>query len=403
MPAVTEGATGRSPLPHASARECEPGGLRPPKPRGPLSETVLSAIQQIPFSIQGLLLSPGPTAPEAALDALDDDDLQLALYCCYELHYRGLAGADADWEWDPALLGFRAGLERAFLYRLRDEVRPVGRGGLADVSGALVELVARASGPSLSTFLMESGTLGQLREFCVHRSAYQLKEADPHTFAIPRLGGEAKAAMVEIQNDEYGSGRAADMHSSLFAATMAALGLDPTYGAYLDRLPAATLATVNLASMFGLHRRWRGALVGHLAVFEMTSVEPMGRYSRALARLGVGPEGRRFYDVHVAADARHGVIALERMVAGLVEAEPALGADLLFGAAAVLMVEDRFARHLLDAWSADRSSLIPDRLESDGTGGPATGGGDLAADVAPCAQSSWVRAGAELGIARSWR
>jgi hypothetical protein len=102
------------------------------------------------------------------------------------------------------------------------------------------------------------------------------------------------------------------MHSTLFAATMAALGLDPTYGAYLDRLPGATLATVNLVSMFGLHRRWRAALVGHLAVFEMTSVEPMERYSRALARMGIGPEGRRFYDVHVAADARHGVIALER-------------------------------------------------------------------------------------------
>ena len=174
---------------------------------------------------------------------------------------------------------------------------------------------------------------------------------------------------------------------------MTALGLDPIYGAYLDRLPAATLATVNLASMFGLHRRWRAALVGHLAVFEMTSVEPMGRYSRALARLGVGPEGRRFYDVHVAADARHGVIALERMVAGLVEAEPAMGADLLFGAAAVLMVEDHFARHLLDAWSADRSSLIPHRLESDRTGGPATGGGDLGGDVAARAKSSRVRAG----------
>jgi hypothetical protein len=164
--------------------------------------------------------------------------------------------------------------------------------------------------------------------------------------------------MVEIQHDEYGRGRAADMHSALFGTTIAALGLDPTYGAYLDRLPGATLATVNLASMFGLHRRWRAALVGHLAVFEMTSVGPMERYSRALARLGIGPEGRRFYDVHVEADVRHGVIALERMVAGLIEAEPHLGADLLFGAAAVLLVERRFSRHLLNSWSSGRSSLL---------------------------------------------
>jgi hypothetical protein len=46
------------------------------------------------------------------------------------------------------------------------------------------------------------------------------------------------------------------------------------------------------------------------------------------------------------------------MVAGLVEVEPQLGADLLFGAAAVLMLEERLAGHLLGAWAHHRSSLI---------------------------------------------
>jgi hypothetical protein len=322
-----------------------------PTPRGPFSEAVLSALRLSPGSRRRML-------SVSAVDALADDDLQLALYLCYELHYRSMAGVDPDWEWDPALLGFRADLERAFLDRIQEEIGPICVEDNVDVRGALVELIGSTAGPSLSAYLLESGTLGELREFCVHRSAYQLKEADPHTFAIPRLSGEAKAAMVEIQYDEYGCGRATDMHCSLFAVTMEALGLDPAYGAYLDRLPAVTLATVNLASMFGLHRRWRAALIGHLAVFETTSVEPMRRYSRALERVGIGPEGRRFYDVHVAADARHGVIALDRMVAGLINTEPHLGPDLLFGAAAVLMVEERFTRHLLNAWASANSSLV---------------------------------------------
>ncbi|MHB8341317.1 MAG: iron-containing redox enzyme family protein [Mycobacteriales bacterium] len=321
-------------------------------PRGPLSGAVLSALGRRPGSL-------GPTPPVGAgIDALADDDLQLALYCCYEMHYQGFAGADPDWEWDTGLLGFRAALERAFLLGLVDETAPVNRGRPRDIEAALVDLLAGASGPSLSRFLAESGTIGQVCEFCVHRSAYQLKEADPHTFAIPRLCGAAKAAMVEIQYDEYGSGHAPDMHATLFAATMTSVGLNPTYGAYLDRLPGTTLATVNLVSMFGLHRRWRAAAVGHLAVFEMTSVEPMRRYSRALARHGVGLDGRRFFDVHVAADARHGVIALEAMVSGLINAEPRLGADLLFGAAALLTLEQRFTRELLTAWSAGCTSLI---------------------------------------------
>src|SRR3954453_19125102 len=116
----------------------------------------------------------------------------------------------------------------------------------------------------------------------VHRSAYQLKEADPHTWAIPRLHGGPKGAMVEVQADEYGGGRPERIHAQLFADSMSALGLDAGYGAYLDHLPAPTLATVNLMSLFGLHRRLRGAIVGHLALFEMTSSLPNRRYARGM-------------------------------------------------------------------------------------------------------------------------
>lgn len=320
-----------------------------PRPRGPLSDSVIAALQREPGTL-------GVTPPVSGIDALNDDDFALALYLCYELHYH--AETDAGWEWDLNLLKFRAELEHVFEDRLRDEVVDIKSRFPIEVVSVLEELIRAPSGPSLSAYLLESGTLDQLREFCMHRSAYQLKEADPHTFGIPRLTGEAKAAMVEIQYEEYGSGDAASMHSTLFGNTMNALGLDSSYGSYVGVLPGTTLSTVNLVSMFALHRRWRAALVGHLAVFEMTSVEPMGRYSNALARFGVGPEGRRFYDVHVTADERHALIARDKMVTGLIRAEPELSADLLFGAGAVLMLEQRFASHLLDAWAENRSSLL---------------------------------------------
>jgi hypothetical protein len=267
--------------------------------------------------------------------------------------------ADADWEWDPGLLRFRAELEHVFEDRLRDEVSPSSPLYPHEVAPTLDALIRSSLDPSLSTYLSEAGTLEQLREFCVHRSAYQLKEADPHTFGIPRLTGEAKAAMAQIQYDEYGSGDAAQMHSTLFGNTMTALGLDASHGSYIEILPGVTLATVNLVSMFAFHRRWRAALVGHLAVNEMTSAESMGRYSQALERLGVHASGRHFFDVHAEVDAHHAEIARDRMVAGLVSAEPLLGSDLLFGAGAVLMLEQRFGSHLLDAWSNKRSSLVP--------------------------------------------
>jgi hypothetical protein len=147
------------------------------------------------------------------------------------------------------------------------------------------------------------------------------------------------------------------MHSSLFADAMTALDLDPAYGAYLDRLPAVTLATTNLISLFGLHRRLRGALVGHLASFEMNSVGPMGRYSSWLESLGVPIEGRRFYDVHVEADEVHQHIALDDLVGGLLEIEPDQASAVMLGARAVALVEAAFADHVVSAWKSDRSSL----------------------------------------------
>jgi hypothetical protein len=163
--------------------------------------------------------------------------------------------------------------------------------------------------------------------------------------------------MVTIQSDEYGSGVPSAMHSSLFADAMAALDLDPTYGAYLDCLPAVTLATTNLISMLGLHRRLRGALVGHLASFEMNSVGPMGRYGSWLESLGVPICGRRFYDVHVEADEVHQYVAANELVGGLLEAEPDQAGAVMFGARAVALVESAFADHVISAWKSDRSSL----------------------------------------------
>ena len=66
-----------------------------------------------------------------------------------------------------------------------------------------------------------------------------------------RSSGAPKAALLEVQSDEYGGGRPERMHSALFERTMAGLDLDPSYGAYLGLLPGITLAT--LVMLFGFY------------------------------------------------------------------------------------------------------------------------------------------------------
>jgi len=322
---------------------------RLPEPRGAASAALFAALRRPPGALDRL------PAPD------DGEDLQLALYCCYELHYRGFDGVDAGWEWDPGLLGARAGLEARFEAELLELAGPPGPPPEpAEIDAELRALMAADDGPSLSRHIEREATLEQAREFVVHRSAYQLREADPHSWAIPRLWGAPKAALIEIQADEYGGGRPDRMHSALFARTMDALGLDPTYGAYLDRIPGVTLATVNLMSLCGLHRRLRGAIVGHLALFEMTSSIPNRRYASGFRRLGC-EAATPFFDVHVTADAVHESIAAVDLAGGLARQDPALGADVLWGARALIAVEARWAERLLAAWAADESSLRAER------------------------------------------
>lgn len=324
--------------------------MRVPEARGPISEALLAGLSSAPGEL-------GPP-PDAAVDPLLDHDAQLALFCAHRLHYGGLEGVSDHWEWQPSLVAFRTALEQAMLARLLQEVGPPQPCEPAEVPQRIFTMIADDPAPPLSRFIATRASHEQFREFVAHRSAYQLMEADPHTFGIPRVAWPAKSAMVEIQADEYGGGNSERMHSRLFARAMTALGLDTTYGAYVGLLPASTLATVNLISLFGLRRRWRGALVGHLAGFEITSPQPNRRYANGLRRLGLGPEATEFFDEHVEADSVHENIAAHDLAGGLARQEPGLTGDILFGVRCLLFCEGRFAGHILDAWEDGRSSLL---------------------------------------------
>ncbi|MGY2129247.1 iron-containing redox enzyme family protein [Blastococcus sp. SYSU DS0617] len=326
-----------------------------PAARGPLSESLVRDLATGPALSAGTLESAARLA-DAPLDALTDEDLQLSLAICYELHYRGFEEIGDAWEWDPDLLRLRGLLEGWHLSALQDLVGPVA---VTDepIDVQLTAAIAADDGPSLSKFMAREGTLAQWREYLTLRSVYHLKEGDPHTFAIPRLSGRTKAAMVEIQADEYGGGSAARMHSELFGELMRDLDLDSTYGALWDDAPAVAFSSVNTMSLFGLHRRWRGAALGHLATVEMTSSEPSRRYSAGLRRLGFDESTTVFYDEHVEADAVHEQIASVDMCGAFVAENPELTADVLFGARSSLAMDGLAARHLLDAWDAGRSAL----------------------------------------------
>ncbi|TGD89642.1 iron-containing redox enzyme family protein [Mycolicibacterium sp. CH28] len=324
---------------------------RLPQARGPLSLAVLSLLTE---------RAPRNYLHRVEASVRDSDpygiDVHLALYVCYELHYRGFAGVDPGWEWNPGLLHLRAQLEESFLDAVHRDV-----GDISAADTAAVEMqrlsVEPVDGTGPSYYLRGKGTWEQMQEYFVHRSLYHLKEGDPHAWAIPRLTGQAKAAFVAVEFDEFGGGRGDRVHQQLFADLMVAAGLDATYLGYIDAVPAESLAVVNLMSFFGLHREYRGAAIGHFASTEITSSPGSRRLVDALERLGAPEVCTQFYREHVEADAVHEQVVRTDVVGDLVSREPALDPDVVFGIRAHALVEDRLADTLMECWGTGQSSL----------------------------------------------
>lgn len=311
-----------------------------PKPRGAFSEALFA----------GMHSWPGEEPPAPGVPPDGAEDAAIALWTLYELHYRGFDDADDSLEWHPTLLGVRRVLEEDLEQRLRS--RFPGHRADGDFATAFFTYVAAHGGRSLAAYVQREATEEQVLDVLRLRSVYHLKESDPTTWVVPRLPTGAKAALMELQYDEYGVGDPNRLHAHLFARGLEACGLRSEYGAYVDEVPLEILEQNNAMSLMGLHRRLRSAALGHLAAFEATSSLPSRRLAQGLRRLGFADEMVGYYKEHVAADAIHEQTAVRLVLGALLEVEPELTDDAWFGAFTCIDLEDRVAARLMSQWGA---------------------------------------------------
>ena len=81
------------------------------------------------------------------------------------------------------------------------------------------------------------------------------------------------------------------------------------------------------------------------------------RFASEVVTVSVGALGLARPNAVVVADAHHQTVAARDLAGGLVEQDPDLEADVMFGALALARLEARGTDHLLGAWQAGRSSL----------------------------------------------
>jgi pyrroloquinoline quinone (PQQ) biosynthesis protein C len=323
--------------------------MKLPHARGPVSAFVVALLRgDTDADAAGL-----PDLLPGDADPLTDEDLHLALWMLYELHYRGFDDA-LDLEWDPATIAVRARLETVFEAELRRRTRAYVDDASSvsdDVTEQVLHLVDSVEGPSVARFLQRKATAEQVLDFLAIRSLYHLKESDPHSFVLPRIDGPAKTALAELQYDEYGAGRPEQLHARLYGDALEAAGLDRGYGAYVERTPGHVLAVNNLMSLLGLHRRLRGAALGHLAAFEITSSVPCRRMAAGIERVGLPATTAAYFHEHVEADAVHEQVALHDICGAFVTEHPELREDVLLGVAACLYLDVVSGAALLETWA----------------------------------------------------
>jgi hypothetical protein len=350
--------------------------MQVPQPRGPLTEELFSAFRLGSDDFYAVLA----VAPTAT-----GEDAALALWALHQLHYTGFDDVADELEWDPQLIRVRGLLERDLEARLRRRVDvPSG----LDFTTDFFDWLDEQDGPSLARFVHRDATVEQVEELLRVRSVYHLKEADPTAWVVPRLGPVAKAALMELQYDEYGDGDPNRLHHHLWARGIAACGIEPSVDAHIDLAPLEILEQNNALSMFGLQRRLRAAAIGHLAAFEATSSLPSRRMAQGLERLEMPQELIDYYCEHVEADAVHEQLAVRTIAGALLAEDPAAESDLWFGAAACLDLEDRTALAMFREWGVTSGAGVPQSLaEPAGTAGPETGSA-APADEKPAAKKS---------------
>lgn len=306
-----------------------------PTARGPLSESVLEYVT----GRSGRLWSHRGEA------LLDDPDAQVALWILNCVDVALAAEVDVDRVRSLPLRALHWTLERSFEHEVQRAVAAVPAD--TELQDVLDELL-RSPAVDLAATAGQHGAEA-VRDVFLAKAPYLGFEADPHTLALARLESPLKSAMAEVQAGEYGVGHGRT-HAEIYRSCLAGLGC--TYRDAVEAAPTASFAFANLAWLFGRDVRWRGAAVGQLCLLELDSVEPCRSQVRAWDAVGLPEAARRWYDIHVLADAEHERIIRERLVPAVASATPWLVADATFGATATWILQQRVAQELVEGWRA---------------------------------------------------
>jgi len=156
-------------------------------------------------------------------------------------------------------------------------------------------------GDRLFPWLAAQASLEQMRWFITQEVAGEAGFEDLLAMTQLRMPTQPKLEMARNYWDEMGRGKEVGMHGPMLELVVKELQLKPS----VETTVWESLALGNLMAALAHDRRYAYQSVGALGVIEMTAPGRVSQVNEGLARLGVSPAGRRYFQLHANLDVAH--------------------------------------------------------------------------------------------------
>lgn len=173
-------------------------------------------------------------------------------------------------------------------------------------------------GDALFPWLAEAAGLEQMRWFLAQEVAGEAGFDDLVAMTQIRMPVQPKLELARNYWDEMGRGKRGGMHGPMLERVVEELALRPC----IEDTVWESLALNNMMVAFAANRRYAYHSVGALGVIEMTAPGRVSQVNAGLERLGVSPQGRRYFQLHAGLDVVHSRDWNREVIRPLVEAEP---------------------------------------------------------------------------------
>lgn len=243
-------------------------------------------------------------------------------------------------------------LEEAFIERERSLIRERA----AEAPSSAAAFVAwfeglKDSGPGqhdpLFPWLAEVASLEDVRWYLSQEVAGEAGFDDLLALTQVKFPVRPKLEMGRNFWDEMGRGHAAGMHGPLLGTLAAALGVTRP----IPPVITASVALSNLMVALAANRRFAFQSIGALGAIELTAPGRSHHVDRALRRLRVAADERRYFTLHATLDVQHSKAWNAEVLAPLVEEEPRAARAIAEGALLRLTAGQRcfehYRRHLM--------------------------------------------------------